>query len=561
MQLGDRFIGPGYPCFVVAEIGQNHDGEAYKAKALIEMAARAGADAVKFTKRDIESDLTAVERERAYDSPFGKTYGEHREALELGENELEELLEYAAGHGLYAFCTACDIPSVELLERIGNPVYKIASRDADNGPLLEAIAKTGKPIILSTGMSSMPAVVESVAMMCAVDCHAHTRLVALHCLSQYPAESCNVNLRAMEHMRGGFGHNGWDIPVGYSDHTPGLTTAVAAATLGACVVEKHITLNRASPGSDHAAALEENGLKLLVARIREMESAMGDTGCKVFEDSCLKAKQKLGRSLTTTVDIPAGTQVEEEMVCLKSPGWGIQWKDRGKVIGGRSAENIPADATIQHGEVKRTVAVLAARMGSERFPGKMMAEIGGVPMFQRVVEQVRLATEVDYIIAAMPDAAADNGLKGLADRLGVVVHLGHPTDVLERVTEAAGWANASVIVRILCDCPLTDPKYIDQVALDIRRGGAQYVGFKLPDGRTMHEAKTGLFPEAVMMKALRKANKEFADPAWREHVTLGIYSCRQSFACRWLTVDVDPELRLSVDTPEDLERVRAYGLE
>ena len=335
---GGRQIGPGHPTFVVAEIGQNHNGQLGMAKKLIDMAADCGCDAVKFQKRDLKWELTQQAYDRPYDNPnsFGATYGQHREYLELSEQQHGELREYALARGVVYFCTACDPPSVDLLERVGNPIYKVASRDIDNIPLLQRIAQTGKPVVLSTGMGGMEEIRDAMNTLR----QKKNSILITHCVSQYPTEIEHVNLRAMETIREEFG-----CQVGLSDHTTGIITCVAAAVLGAPFIEKHVTLSRAMPGTDHAAALEEEGMRRLVRYIRICERAMGDgekAALPVVED----ARRKLARSLTSAKDIAAGTVIDPSMLVLKSPGTGLAWKQRDQIIGKRAIADIPADTTL-----------------------------------------------------------------------------------------------------------------------------------------------------------------------------------------------------------------------
>jgi sialic acid synthase SpsE/spore coat polysaccharide biosynthesis protein SpsF (cytidylyltransferase family) len=330
--LAGHEVGDGCPTFVIAEIGQNHNGEMKIAKQLIEMAAACGADAVKFQKRDIAYDLTEEAHKRPYvnSNSFGATYGEHREYLELDAEQHLELREYALAHALLYFCTACDPPSVEVMEEIGNPVYKIASRDLTNIPLLRVIAETGKPVILSTGMAGVTEIREAVSALG----DGPEAVLLMQCVSQYPAELERVNLRAMKTMRDEFG-----LLIGLSDHTPGIISSVAASIMGACMVEKHVTLSRAMKGSDHAGSLEENGLRMLVKYMREAALAMGD-GRKEFDSVASAAQEKLERSLTSSTHIPAGTVLKEDMLTLRSPGNGIRWRDRVKILGRRARHDI-----------------------------------------------------------------------------------------------------------------------------------------------------------------------------------------------------------------------------
>lgn len=331
-------IGDGCPCYIIAEIGQNHNGQLNLAKKLIDMAARCGANAVKFQKREISWELTEEAYNKPYEGPnsFGRTYGAHREYLELGEKEHRELREYALANGLMYFCTPCDPPSVEMLERIGNPVYKVASRDITNIPLLKVIAATGKPTILSTGMAGLEEIQEAIDIFKSVNCP----VALMQCVSQYPADPKNINLRAMQTLREKF-----DVLVALSDHTTGVITGVAGAVLGAFAIEKHITLSRAMPGTDHGAALEEEGLRRMVSYIRISEEAMGD-GIKSFNPVAQSAKEKLARSLVSATAIPAGTKLDETMLTLRSPGTGLPWRERDKIVGKIAKKDIAPHVTL-----------------------------------------------------------------------------------------------------------------------------------------------------------------------------------------------------------------------
>ncbi|MCE5327995.1 MAG: N-acetylneuraminate synthase family protein [Planctomycetaceae bacterium] len=338
VKIAGHEIGDGCPCFIIAEIGQNHNGQVGMAKRLIDMAARCGCDAVKFQKRDIKWELTEEVYNKPYDNPnsFAATYGKHREFLELNEEQHKELREYAMARRLIYFCTACDEPSVEMMERVGNPIYKIASRDITNIPLLKAVARTRKPVILSTGMAGLQELAEAREALG----DSPEAVIIMQCVSQYPAEVEHVNLKAMQTIRKETG-----LLVGLSDHTPGVITPVAAAVMGACMVEKHVTLSRAMQGTDHAAALEEEGLRRMVDYIRLCAIAMGD-GKKVYDDVAESARKKLSRSLTSKGPIAAGAVLTEEMLCLKSPGTGILWRDKGLIVGKKARKDIASDVTL-----------------------------------------------------------------------------------------------------------------------------------------------------------------------------------------------------------------------
>lgn len=339
VNLDGTIIGENHPVYIIAEIGQNHNGSIDIAKKLIDMSKRCGASAVKFQKRDIQSELTKEAFDRIYDSPnsFGKTYGEHRIFLELSESEHKELKEYCDLIGMTYFCTPCDVKSVELLERIGCPFYKVASRDLTNIPLLEKLGSVGKPVIISTGMAS----VEDIDIAIDVLNLTNDKLIITQCTSQYPCDVRNVNLRVMATLR-----KSYKVNVGLSDHTSGIIVSSAASALGAVLIEKHVSLDRTMKGTDQPGSLEESGLSKLVDYIRAIELAMGSDK-KEINPETQQAKEKLARSLTSINSIKKGEVLKENMICLKSPGTGIKWNDRDKILNKKALSDIPADTTLK----------------------------------------------------------------------------------------------------------------------------------------------------------------------------------------------------------------------
>ncbi len=353
--LPGRWVGDEEPCFLVAEVGQNHNGQPELARRLIESAA--GADAVKFCKRCLASELTADASGRPYRGPqsFGATYGEHRQALELDIRQHAQLQAHAEAAGLTYFATACDRASVDELESLDVPCFKVASRDLTNLPLLDHMARLGKPMIVSCGMDGMHDIAA------ALDCvrRHHDMLVLLQCTSAYPTRFEDVNLRAMQTLRREF-----DVLVGFSDHTPGWTLAPVAAALGAVVVEKHVTLDRRMKGADHACSLEPDEWRNMVQAVRDTQRALGD-GLKRLPPSIEPAKRKLGRSLVSRVAIPRGTRITEDMLCLKSPGDGLLWRERGAVVGRIAARDIRPDVTLTVADVSKTANALTGQTQRE----------------------------------------------------------------------------------------------------------------------------------------------------------------------------------------------------
>jgi sialic acid synthase SpsE len=338
IRLG-REIGNGAPVFIVAEVGINHQGSLKIAKRLIKVAVEAGADAVKFQKRCIKNILTREMYQRAYPNggnTFGATYGEHREALELSEADFKELKRYAQKMGIIFFASAWDEESADMLERLDVPIYKIGSPDLTNLPLLRHIAKKGRPVILSTGMSEMWELEEAVQTIM----QHNTQLALLHCVSAYPAEFEDLRLRCIPMLSERFG-----LPVGYSGHERGWLAAVAAVTLGACIIEKHITLDRRMKGSDHAFSLEPDELKEMVQNIRIIEKALN--GCeKYLLSKEIPFREKLGKSLVTRCKIPKGTILQSDMLTCKSPARGISPLMFNKVIGSRIVCDLEDEAIL-----------------------------------------------------------------------------------------------------------------------------------------------------------------------------------------------------------------------
>lgn len=270
--VGDRMVGDGHPVYVIGEIGLNHNGDVDIAKRLIDVAADAGVQAVKFQKRTPEISTPMAQREQIRQTPWGEmTYLQYRHRIELGREQYEQIAMHAAERGLQWFASPWDEPSVAFLEQMDVPAHKVASASITDHALLRAIVETGKPIILSTGMSTLQQIDT------AVETVGTDRLVLMHATSTYPLPPEEANLRMITTLSERYG-----VPVGYSGHERGLQISLAAVALGAVAVERHITLDRTMWGSDQAASLEPAGLGHLVRDIRIIEQAMGDGVKRVF---------------------------------------------------------------------------------------------------------------------------------------------------------------------------------------------------------------------------------------------------------------------------------------
>ena len=286
VNIAGRAIGESQPVFVIAEIGINHNGDVAIAKQLIDVAVQAGCDAVKFQKRTpsicVPPDQASMPRE----TPWGTmTYLEYKERIEFGKPEFSAIDDHCDANGIMWFASPWDVPSVEFLEGFNTPVFKIASACLTDDELLIAIRQTTKPVIMSTGMSSLEEIDHAVSLL------DRSKLILGQATSTYPCKPEELNLRAIGSLQ-----QRYQVPVGYSGHETGLQTTVAAVALGAVFVERHITLDRAMWGTDHAASVEPQGLTRLVRDIRNVESALGDGNKRVFESE-VSVRKKLRRVL------------------------------------------------------------------------------------------------------------------------------------------------------------------------------------------------------------------------------------------------------------------------
>jgi len=317
VRIGDRLVGPGFPTYIIAEAGVNHNGDIDLARKLVRVAAESGADAVKFQSFTAESLATASAPKAGYQletTAADESQFEMLRGLELKSGDHEVLQRFALDCGILFLSTPFDEERADLLARLDVPAFKVSSGDLTNIPLIRHIAAKSKPIILSTGMACMEEVEASVR---AIRDAGNGQIVLLQCVTNYPAEASDSNLRAMKTMESAFG-----VPVGYSDHTPGMAVPLAAVALGACIIEKHFTLDRTLPGPDHRASAEPDELRDLVNGIRAVESALG-SGIKEPALSELANAAVARRSLFAAADLEAGVRLAAESIVMRRPGTGV----------------------------------------------------------------------------------------------------------------------------------------------------------------------------------------------------------------------------------------------
>lgn len=346
LRIGNRTIGGDAPCFIIAEGGINHNGDIRLALRLMDEAKKAGADAIKFQKRTVGDILTRQAFDAPYVGPnsYGRTYGEHRLKLELSATEWKRLIEHGRRIGILCFASAWDERSVDFLEKLGVPAYKVASADITNTPLLRYIAARQKPVFLSTGMSTMKEIDAAVKTVLRIN----PRLVLMHAVSAYPLDPPLANLRMIVTLRKRYP----GVLIGYSGHEKsGLVISLGACLLGARVIERHFTLDRTMRGSDHTASLEPGGLSQLVEDIRKLEEAAGDGRKRIIaEERPIRAK--LAKSITAAKPIRKGDVLRRSMLCMKSPGTGLPGSCMERLIGRVAKRDVPDDGQLPRESLK-----------------------------------------------------------------------------------------------------------------------------------------------------------------------------------------------------------------
>lgn len=341
VDIGGYRIGLGYPTFVIAEAGVNHNGDIKLAKRMVELAARAGAHAVKF--QSFRSEGLVLEdapqaRYQMANTGRDESQLSMLKRLELSAEAHHELVEFCREKGILFLSTPFEEDSLDLLDSLDVPAFKVSSGDLTNLPFLTKVAGKGRPIILSTGMATLGEVETALR---AIQATGNQQTVLLHCVSNYPSHPHETNLRAMQTLSTAF-----QVPVGYSDHTMGITVTLAAVAMGATVIEKHFTFNRSLPGPDQPASLEPDELAALVREVQVVQSAMG-TGVKWPSDAELETAKVARKSIVTAVDIPADTVLESGMVTFKRPGTGIGPALLDLLLGRRARQDLKVGTVLQ----------------------------------------------------------------------------------------------------------------------------------------------------------------------------------------------------------------------
>ena len=339
IEINSHIISENSPCFIIAEAGVNHNGDIKRAKIMIDTAKRIGADAIKFQTYKTEKLVTEEAAKAEYQKKHSQeeTQFEMLKKLELTGNDFMDLYNYAEEKGIIFLSTPFDLESADLLNRIGVTAFKIGSGDLSNYPLLEHIAKWGKPLILSTGMSTLEEISETLENLSNLGMDS---IILLHCTSSYPTEIEDTNLRMIPMLREKYG-----LMVGFSDHTKSTIIPAAAVVMGAVVLEKHFTLDHDLVGPDHKMSLEPEDFQEMVNNIRQVEKALGD-GLKKITNNENDVRKVARKSIVASMDIAKGAIVTREMLDVKRPGTGLEPKNIQKIIGMKAKRDIRKDQLI-----------------------------------------------------------------------------------------------------------------------------------------------------------------------------------------------------------------------
>jgi len=412
IRIGERWIGPGEPCYIIAEAGVNHNGELRVAKQLVNAAKQSGADAVKFQKRK----LSEVYQQAILDDPHRGEQGLQYIIpllieFELSDEEFRELCAYCRQEGITFLCTPWDKSSVDFLETLGLPAYKIGSPDMTNFPLIDYVAATQKALLVSTGMSTEDEVRRTLEFLAErnVECG------LFHCISTYPVAPDEVNLRFMQKL---CEWSGW--PVGFSGHDTGTAISLAAVAMGASMLERHITLDRTMRGPDHAASLEPDTFAALVRAVREVESALGVPHRWITQGEMLN-RRVLGKSLVATANLPSGTTITREMVTSKSPGLGLSPQFLDQLVGRQLKRHVRRDETFTEADLRDEAQQRETKPMDVGLPWGIIARFpdmdGLVPRFA--------GNGMSLVEFHVSDRDLDAGIDSFQQRhypLGLVVH-------------------------------------------------------------------------------------------------------------------------------------------
>ncbi|MBI3088218.1 MAG: N-acetylneuraminate synthase family protein [Candidatus Omnitrophica bacterium] len=535
----DRLWWSDAHAYCVAEVASSHEGREELAVRLAQAAAQAGADAVKFQL--FRADELAVSHHPKADA-FRQ--------IEFSPDAWERIITAAKATGIHVWADVYDAPSLELAERLGLDGYKVTTTIAGDPALLPALGATGKPLLLAVGGERED---EIAALIAQVGRPRGDGLALVHGFQGFPTRLEDTHLHRLAWLRARFG-----LPVGFADHCPGDSPAAVilpavAVGMGARIIEKHLTPDRAAKGRDHVSALNPDEFARMVGAIRDVERALGGTEPAPSEAEA-RYRQTMQKRVVARTAISAGDLLGPRHLALKrTPDAGIGPEFLTQVLGKKARQALPQEAAIRPEHVAEpvTLILVAVRMNSTRLPTKALIPLAGKPVLAHLVERVlrsRRAAKVVICTSTHPD---DRVLLEWAQRLGVGGYAGSEDDVMDRFLTVAGREGADLVVRVTGDNPLTDPEAIDAMLACHGEQGADYTYTDtLPRGTRA---------EVLTVAALRRAHEWAEDPRHSEYMSLYFRDYPELFTiARWDAPEPlrRPHYRLTLDTPEDLEVVR-----
>lgn len=545
--------------YVIAEIGVNHEGSLELAKKLIDLSKEGGAHAAKFQTYKAEK-IAARQSPSYWDLTKEKTTSQFelfKKYDAFSEKEYAILADHCRKVGIDFLSTPFDLEAVDWLNP-HVPFFKIASADITNIPLLRKVASTGKSIVLSTGASRPGEVDEAVAVLKKAGC---PEIILLHCVLNYPCPDVNAHLDMIESMRKTYP----DLSIGYSDHTvpdENLTAMTLATLKGAVVLEKHFTHDKTLPGNDHYHAMDAGDLRRFWRYLGKVNDLRGQ-GVKMSTKDEVLSRKNARRSIVTQGGVRKGERLTEKNLICKRPASGISPLHWEKALGASFKADFPDDHILQWSDLEnvpadKVVAVVQARMGSSRFPGKMLQNLGGHSMIEWVLKRTLQAKRVQKVVLATTTQPEDDALAAKAKAMGVEVYRGDVDDVASRFWNAIQQGPNDAIVRVCADNPFVDPDEIDRLVEFYQATFPDYAYNHRPVDTSQRDGYADGFGAEIFPRRLLQEVVRHASPAQKEHVTKYIWDNRENFIFAGLAAPKEiqgADLRFDVDTPEDLRRL------
>jgi len=553
--LGHTSVGPQSP-YIIAEIGVNHEGSLDLAKELIRLAKEGGANAAKFQSYKAEK-IASKNSPSYWDLKKEKTQSQFElfkkyDGFEV--KDYEELARYCKELKIDFLSTPFDLEAVDFLNPL-MPLFKIASADITNDPLLKKVAAQQKPVLISTGCSRLGEIERARRLLLE---NGASEVVLLHCVLNYPTPDAHAHLNMIDDLKRQFPES----HIGYSDHTvpDAHMTALSMAYLkGAYVIEKHFTHDKALPGNDHYHAMDVNDLKIFRSQIQKYFTLGGVDQKMPLPEEAL-ARKNARRSFVIQGEVEAGAGLSTENLIAKRPAFGVSPIHWELVQGARVNKNLTDDHILTWEDLElsskaKIVVVIQARMGSQRLPQKMSKKLGGKPLFEWVFSRVKQCQKASQIVLATSDRAEDDFLFEQAQKLGLEVVRGSNEDVLSRFQKVQELFPADAYIRVCADNPFVDPQFIDALIEHFQKYRSEYIFNHIP--KLENGLPDGFGAELVRADILAEVGLLAQGPQ-REHITQYVWDHAHAFEIVTLKASEElhyPDLKFDIDTAEDLQRL------